>query len=97
MHHEGTDPEAITRGQSIKPFSMNRKTVTSGVRLIILGLLLTTSGCESVSSEANRNFKKSKEGNAMEMTQTDIVHASTIPPIDVSTPTKMETATFALG
>jgi hypothetical protein len=76
---------------------MNRQAVINGVRLVVLGLLLSLNGCESVSSEANRNLERGKESETMEMTQTKIVHAPTIPPIDASAPNKTATATFALG
>ena len=97
MHRERTEAEAITGGQSGKAFSMNRKAVIRGVGLVVLGVLLSLNGCESVSSETNRNLEKGKESKAMEMTQTKIVHTPTIPPIDASAPNKTATATFALG
>ena len=97
MDHKKTNSETVTGGQSVKPNSFKGRNLLQGVKLVVLGLFFAFSACDSVSSDVNQDFEKTKESRSMELTQTNIVHAPTIPPIDVSVPTITETATFALG
>ena len=97
MNRKKTNSETITGQQSDKPSFLKGRKLYQGVRLVVLGLFLFFSACEAVSSDVTKDFEKIKETKSMEVTQTNVVHTPTIPPIDVSAPTRTETATFALG
>ena len=97
MNRKKTNSETITGQQSVKPFYLERKNLLQAVILVVLGLFFFFSACKPVSSDATKDFEKIKETKSMEVTQTNIVHTRTVPPIDVSVPTRTETATFALG
>jgi hypothetical protein len=97
MNRKKTNSETITGQQRDKPSSLEGKKFLQGARLVILGLFFSLSACEAVSYDVTKDFEKIKETKSMEVTQTNIVHTPTIPPIDVSAPTRTETATFALG
>lgn len=97
MNRKQTNSETITGQQSAKPSSLKGRNLLQGVRLVVLGLFFAFSACDSVSSDVNQDFERTKESRSMELIQTNIVHVPTMPPIDVSAPTIAETATFALG
>ncbi len=97
MNPKKTNSKTITGQQSDKPPLLEGRKLLHGVKLVVLGLFFFFSACEAVSSDATKDFEKIKETKSMEVTQTNIVHTPTIPPIDVSVPTRTETATFALG
>jgi hypothetical protein len=50
-------------------------------------------GCDS----SNQDWRLWKERNNMELARGQSSHMVAIPPIDIEAPSKMETATFALG
>lgn len=87
----------VTKSFLLKAAHSSRRILLGGFGLAVLGFLPFVIGCDLSSRRATEDIHKTEESGAMEMTQTKKDRAATIPPVDISAPSRTETATFALG
>lgn len=97
MEYESTRFPIVTKSLMLKAAHSSKRILLGGFGLAVLAFLPFVIGCDLSSRRAPEDIHKTKESGAMEMTQTKKDHACTIPPIDISAPSRTETATFALG
>ena len=72
----------------------NRRALVKGLGGAILGLAPFLKACNRLSGEIQSREEKMQTGQAAPMTA---VPRKPIPPIDAAAPSRVETATFALG
>lgn len=72
----------------------NRRALMKGLGSAILGLPLFLKACNRLSAEIQSREEKMQTGQTNPMST---VPRKTIPPIDAAAPSRLETATFALG
>jgi hypothetical protein len=97
MEYESTKFPIVTKSLILKAAHPSKRILLGGIGLAVLGLLPFVIGCDLFSPRATEDSHKIKESRTMEMTQTRKDHATAIPPMDISAPSRTETATFALG
>jgi len=75
---------------------LNRCRLLKLIFIAVLGTGLLISGCDNASLDPSQN-NNAKENNNMESVSVTSDIRQQIPPLDISQPQELKTATFALG
>jgi hypothetical protein len=96
MNLKGINPNTMGKRPGLN-FYPKKGILLIGVKLIILGLLLSVNQWGPETAKASETLEEKGVSEPMEMSQMNTVTSERIPPIDASAPKTTETATFAMG
>jgi hypothetical protein len=96
MNLKAIHPDTMA-GRPRLNFHLKKGICLVGLKLAVLGLLLSLNLWGPGTSKASERLERRGVNEPMEISQMNTVTSTMIPPIDVSAPKTTETASFAMG